>query len=262
MDPANRNSPAEHLSPKSFFWARELLPLVTALLLIGGTVEVAFGRLVARQSAMWQLHQRDTRLEDAAKAVGPAIDDNDADALTAALVAGPVLGPNEAKELLRRCLDNFGKADVARVLLEHCIDVRQLPGSYFQQAIDTGKHDLARLMIEKGFDVNKGGEQDDRPPLAFVLAGGDKPEAVEMFEFLLEHGADPSGRTKPLGSTILHTLVQSGDIFKDPVRIAELLVAHGADVNAQSEDGKPLRHADEGDPHPLIQFLRSKGATR
>jgi uncharacterized protein len=49
---------------------------------------------------------------------------------------------------------------------------------------------------------------------------------------LLEHGADPNGRTAG-GATPLHNAAQSGS-----VELVQLLLGHGADPHAQTDDGR------------------------
>jgi ankyrin repeat protein len=123
------------------------------------------------------------------------------------------------------------------------------------------------VLIDRGANVNAPSDGDNRPPLAFCLKSGDAAEAIAMVELLLEKGAGASGRTNPKEWTLLHTLVQGGQtLFPDRVRVAEMLIARGADVNATAGEGEeamtPLDLAGEDDPDPLVRLLKSKGGKR
>jgi ankyrin repeat protein len=72
-----------------------------------------------------------------------------------------------------------------------------------------------------------------------------------MAELLLAHGADVRHRDT-LGNTPLH---EAG--FKD---LAELLLANGADVNATDNDGEtPLSYADNSGWKDVAELLRRHG---
>ena len=80
--------------------------------------------------------------------------------------------------------------DIARLLIEHGADVRQV---YFSHACSI---ELAQLLIEKGVDVNKKEQysntncEPDTPLYLAVKANTKK--GIEFAKFLLENGADPT----------------------------------------------------------------------
>jgi ankyrin repeat protein len=74
-------------------------------------------------------------------------------------------------------------------------------------------------------------------------------------ELLLAHGADINARDIG-GRTQLHYAAEEGR-----VNVAELLLAHGADVNAKDNEGKtPLRKAAESGKKELAVLLLANGA--
>ncbi len=57
--------------------------------------------------------------------------------------------------------------------------------------------------------------------------------------------------------TALHNAAQNGQI-----EMAELLLAHGAEINARSQDGRtPLAFARKQNQAAMIEFLQQHGAT-
>ena len=89
--------------------------------------------------------------------------------------------------------------------------------------------DTARLLIHSGADINVACGKDN----ATVLydAAGSGAGGVVAVKFCLENGADPHFRLPGLGWTPLHKAATGGT-----VEIAELLLLHGADVNARTID--------------------------
>ncbi|MBV8519194.1 MAG: ankyrin repeat domain-containing protein [Acidobacteria bacterium] len=87
---------------------------------------------------------------------------------------------------------------------------------------------LARLLIERGADVNAAAENAQRvAPLHAAAAVRDR----ETMQLLLERGADPNARQQ-LDYTPLHGAASRGD-----TELAELLLTHGADRDARAADG-------------------------
>ena len=78
--------------------------------------------------------------------------------------------------------------------------------------------------------------------------------AVRVAELLIAHRADVNARTEN-GGTPLHVAA-----FGNAAQIAELLIAHRADVNARSEFGTPLDAAKENGNSQLAELLIAKGA--
>jgi hypothetical protein len=77
----------------------------------------------------------------------------------------------------------------------------------------------------------------------------------EAAELLLAHGADVNARTND-GSTPLHDAAMGGS-----KEVAELLLAHGADVNAKQPDGAtPLMRAAQFGSRGVAEILLAHGA--
>ena len=80
-----------------------------------------------------------------------------------------------------------------------------------------------------------------------------------VVELLLKHGANPNAANTPTGGTALHQVAFSGD-----VAVARVLVAAGADVNAQTTNraGRyaPLHDAAMNGNTDMVEFLLVKGA--
>jgi ankyrin repeat protein len=86
-----------------------------------------------------------------------------------------------------------------------------------------GRVDAARLLIERGAEVNSASRNDFKVmPLHSAVAEKDAETRYELATLLLEHGADPNARQQD-DFTPLTAADQQGD-----ARLRELLVEHGA----------------------------------
>ena len=86
-----------------------------------------------------------------------------------------------------------------------------------------GRVDAARLLIERGAEVNSASRNDFKVmPLHSAVAEKDAETRYELATLLLEHGADPNARQQD-DFTPLMAADQQGD-----ARLRELLVEHGA----------------------------------
>ena len=86
-----------------------------------------------------------------------------------------------------------------------------------------GRVDAARLLIERGAEVNSASRNDFKVmPLHSAVAEKDADTRYELATLLLEHGADPNARQQD-DFTPLMAADQQGD-----ARLRELLVEHGA----------------------------------
>ncbi len=199
-------------------------------------------------------------------------------------------GDAEREEGLRRC---------AELLLDHGADPNdhtlfdendphsKLPALY--RAAAGGNAPLVRLLLERGADPNDGesiyhaAELDRRECLELLLAHGADPSgrhphwnntplyylagwkpfhpnsvtAAAGMRFLLEHGADPNVTSYETAETPLHRAAAYGH---GPT-LAELLLAHGAAVDAPRADGRtPYLLAVRNGNAAMADFLRRRGA--
>ncbi|KAI9455268.1 ankyrin repeat-containing domain protein, partial [Lactarius psammicola] len=116
---------------------------------------------------------------------------------------------------------------------------------------------IAQLLLEHGADVNAQ-DKDNTTPLHAASYYG----RVEMVQVLLGHGA-MANLEGNLGRTPLLHLVAGSRYYPvhDGVRIAELLLEHGADVDAQCKDNTtPIHMASYYGEVEMVQVLLDHGA--
>jgi ankyrin repeat protein len=90
-----------------------------------------------------------------------------------------------------------------------------------------GQAEAARLLVERGAEVNSASRNDQRVmPLHSAAATGDPETRYELAKLLLEHGADPNARQQD-DFTPLMAAEQNGD-----ERLRLLLIEHGAEASS------------------------------
>jgi ankyrin repeat protein len=109
---------------------------------------------------------------------------------------------------------------------------------------------LARLLVERGADVREKDPGDSSTALHVAALNGNYGIAA----FLLENGADVDAATTG-GCRALHFAVRNQ--FQDPSMI-DLLIAHGAAIDARNRDGTTplLLAASECHTHLIPELLR------
>lgn len=144
------------------------------------------------------------------------------------------------------------------------VNVRYDGVTPFIVAVSMGLYPTARLMVEKGADVNAKTEA-GVPVLMFALYGGDamglssskaQPDKVdrELIKLMVAKGADVNAGTRD-GITPLF-LAASIDI-----ELVRLMLDKGANVNATTKDGFTVLKfiGEKGNPE-IIKALRDAGA--
>lgn len=133
-----------------------------------------------------------------------------------------------------------------------------------KQAASNGDFDKMRSLVESGADVDAADQYGSGTLLNFhpnvtayllskgadpniqtnengvsVLAGLSYVNEVECVKLLLVHGADPNrGRVESLETPLHHAFVGAGDTDRSDRReLIQLLIDHGADVNAKTKPG-------------------------
>lgn len=129
-------------------------------------------------------------------------------------------------------------------------------------SIESANLDRIREIIDKGADVNTKDDQ-DRTRLWWAAFKGE----TSVVELLLKKGADPNikcGQSGLFGGfTALHALGLERDpkYIDNSAEIAELLIKHGADVNARSNmDITPIDIAASTGIETLVTVLKEHGA--
>ncbi|HYY56120.1 MAG TPA: ankyrin repeat domain-containing protein [Pyrinomonadaceae bacterium] len=112
--------------------------------------------------------------------------------------------------------------------------------------------DVARLLIERGADVNVASKNTQRvTPLHSAVSR----RQTMIAEALLAHGANVNAKQQS-GVTPLHQAAHNGQ-----AEMVRLLLAHGADPRARMDDGQtPLMMALETGEREVIDLLRKHGA--
>ena len=123
--------------------------------------------------------------------------------------------------------------------------------------------EICERLIQLGADVNDSATAWWRTPLAWAADAG----SAEAVELLLECGADVN-QDAVVGTTALHAVAMGGSSrgSRDPDayrRTAEVLIAHGADVNRRASGDReqtPLDDAIAQQNDAVAAVLRKHGA--
>lgn len=129
----------------------------------------------------------------------------------------------------------------------------EVHGSAFRISCQQGNRMIAKLLAEKGPDINRLEGKDDmrKSPLQIAIANRD----AELTQLLLDMGVNVNADCGYYG-TALQTAARSG--FAEYVAI---LLQHGADVNAKvGACGDALQAAAEAGHKDTVQLLLDKGA--
>lgn len=116
-----------------------------------------------------------------------------------------------------------------------------------------------RQLIDSGWEIDAYDEKGQTAlvyAICSVIPGRDR----DFIAYLLSLGADPSIPERQRTRTPLHMVAQDGD-----TEVAELLLEHGANPNAQEENGntplwEAVFRAGKSGVSPMIQVLVAAGA--
>ncbi|MFH1112699.1 MAG: ankyrin repeat domain-containing protein [Pseudomonadota bacterium] len=144
--------------------------------------------------------------------------------------------------------------EIVQVLLQNGARFNPRAGEeryYLVAVAGEGRLELAKLLLEKGFEVGARDDPRDETPLSAAACKGH----TDMVRLLLENGADVNaggiGRETPLTCAFNHRHAE----------VIDLLISRGANVNSKSFGGDPLlvSAAFRGDAH-LAGLLLGAGA--
>lgn len=144
----------------------------------------------------------------------------------------------------------YGETEIVKLLLEHGADakVRRARGAG-SALIGAGNAEVARLLVEKGCDVNETNNV-GRTPLLAASFPGDR----DLVKFLLEKGADPNAKDRDGMTPLMHA---------NKPEIVRMLLAKGARVNEKAADGMSvLGRAIDLEQKEKIRLLEAAGAKR
>jgi len=161
-----------------------------------------------------------------------------------------------------------GHADVALLLLGHCVDVdvRGIEDrTPLHMAVDHGLLEVTRILIERGASINARDSSDRTPlhPTAGGRSGTFDDTYFDVVRYLLEHGADADAQAHTEHSTPLHLASYWGGF-----KVARLLLDRGVNINVRDERCRTPLHevlTGLGDPSPdffvdAVRFLLGHGA--
>ena len=160
----------------------------------------------------------------------------------------------------------YGKLDMVRLLLDHGADPEANgEGEKTLHKVSYGEYRsqedgvrVAQLLLERGADVNTRCNNHQTPLHIASYVGN-----VEIVRVLLDHGADPEAVAEgDMGEKPLH-MVSYGKYRSqhDGVRVAQLLLEHGADVNTRRDDHwTPLHIASHFGDIEIVRLLLDHGA--
>ena len=125
-----------------------------------------------------------------------------------------------------------GRGDIERVnrFLDEGADVNQTSVSMspLLQALKNKRIETARLLVDRGADINYTDNIYGIPPIVYAVLYQDERLVKQM----IERGADTNIRTKKYGNTALIEAARAGQ-----TEIARLLIKNGAEVNLKSDEG-------------------------
>ena len=173
--------------------------------------------------------------------------------------------PSIGSEALYTAVEK-GDHEMVRLLVEAGADVNAAEGfggnTPLHEAVEQGDVEMVKILVAAGADVNAEGFM-SRTPLTLAAEEG----ATEIMQILLGSGPDAdtpadgedkeAASTPSIGSEALYTAVEKGDH-----EMVRLLVEAGADVNAAEGFGgnTPLHEAVEQGDVEMVKILVAAGA--
>jgi ankyrin len=161
----------------------------------------------------------------------------------------------------------FGNIEIVRLLLNHGADPEAAEGDMGEKPLHRvarGEYKsqedgvrVAQLLLDRGADINTR-RKDDWTPLHLASYLGN----IEIVRLLLNHGADPEAAEGDMGEKPLHRVARGEyKSQEDGVRVAQLLLDRGADINTRrKDDWTPLHLASYFGNIEIVRLLLNHGA--
>jgi ankyrin repeat protein len=181
-----------------------------------------------------------------------AIEVNDVRWVRALIAAGANV-KNDVRPLREAAIRGY--VPIAKALIDGGAEVNGR-GYPLNAAARAGQTEMVALLIRRGADVNARDLTGYTPLLEAVLS----PNGLEAAKVLLAANADPAGEDEVYGGTALHWAA-----FEGKLAMAELLLAVGMDINAQTGanacwPGTPLHVAARSNQFAMVDYLIEHGA--
>lgn len=148
-------------------------------------------------------------------------------------------------------------AEACKLLLEAGADTNpntEYGDTALTTAAEQGYPDICKILIEAGADINKENNYGWTPLVCAVYASyGFETRFEDVIRMLLEAGADVNKCTEH-GSSPLDTAVRHNRL-----KMAEILIKNGADINSMADEETPLMLAATGYKE-ICQLLIDEGA--
>jgi ankyrin repeat protein len=124
--------------------------------------------------------------------------------------------------------------------------------SPLMMAAYNGYTEIAKILIEKGAEVNaKGGADMDTTPLIFAA----NQDLIDMVKLLIDKGANVNVKTVYGWTPVLFA------VSRERIDILKLLIEKGADVNVKLPTGETaLSEAEKKGRIDMVKLLRQAGA--
>ncbi|HWR39287.1 MAG TPA: ankyrin repeat domain-containing protein [Patescibacteria group bacterium] len=190
----------------------------------------------------------------------------------AVLVSGCSRGPEDAKKDLSQMNVQYSEQSFINVIEKNDVKAVKLfleagmnpnsvtaEGTPLLTAAAAGNLEIAKLLVEKGGNVNEKDKDGMTPLMAAIFGEKDGTPKQEMVKYLLEKGADLNTRfiTNGVGLTPLMAAAGAKDL-----EVVKILLSKKIDINAPDVNTgmTPLMLATTNDNVEIVKELLSKGA--
>ena len=134
------------------------------------------------------------------------------------------------------------------------------PDRYFHAAVNSGAIDCAKLMIDRGANVNLADDEGVTPLMTsarVTYRGG-----IEMTKLLIKKGAKVNARAGKGSTALMYAAWGVANHYEnDYVLVVKLLVDNGAKLNIKNQMGStPLSIAKSGNWKKIVATLKKAGA--